>query len=56
MCGSYPEQWKSDWFAPSRRAAVEEVLRSREVFVEDLFDLLLDRLGFPPAVEPGGDG
>ncbi|MFE7586449.1 hypothetical protein ACFU5Y_33340 [Streptomyces gardneri] len=28
---------------------IEEVLRSREVFVEELFDALLDRLGFPEA-------
>lgn len=33
-------------------ASVEGVLRSRETFAEDLFDTLLDRLGFPPAVEP----
>ncbi|MFB7225712.1 hypothetical protein [Streptomyces sp. NPDC056227] len=35
-------------------ASIEEVLRSREVFVEDLFDELLDRLGFPEAVDPEG--
>jgi hypothetical protein len=31
----------------TERASVEEVLRSREVLVEDLLDLLRDRLGFP---------
>ncbi|RVU15269.1 hypothetical protein EOT10_39625 [Streptomyces antnestii] len=33
-------------------ASVQEVLRSGEVFVEELFDALLDRLGFPEAVDP----
>ncbi|MFB7512907.1 hypothetical protein [Streptomyces sp. NPDC056144] len=32
--------------------AIEEVLRSHEIFVEELFDALLDRLGFPAAVDP----
>ncbi|ATW50270.1 hypothetical protein [Streptomyces peucetius] len=36
-------------------AAVEDLLRAREVFVEDLFGELLDRLGFPEAVEPQDD-
>ncbi|MFD7320739.1 hypothetical protein ACFV9D_06555 [Streptomyces sp. NPDC059875] len=31
---------------------IEEVLRSHETFVEELFDALLDRLGFPAAVDP----
>ncbi|MFC0842299.1 hypothetical protein ACFH04_00895 [Streptomyces noboritoensis] len=35
-------------------ASIEEVLRSGETFAEDLFDTLLDRLGFPQAVEPDG--
>jgi len=35
-------------------ASIEEVLRSREVFVEELFDALLGRLGFPEAVDPEG--
>uniref|UniRef100_A0AAU2A127 Uncharacterized protein n=1 Tax=Streptomyces sp. NBC_00093 TaxID=2975649 RepID=A0AAU2A127_9ACTN len=34
---------------------VEEVLRSREAFVEDLFTTLLDRLGFPQAPEDSDD-
>ncbi|WUW19335.1 hypothetical protein OG521_00455 [Streptomyces sp. NBC_01463] len=33
-------------------ASIQEVLRSGEVFVEELFDALLDRLGFPEAVDP----
>jgi hypothetical protein len=39
-------------------ALIQEVLRSREVFVEELFDTLLDRLGFSEAVdpEPGSTG
>lgn len=35
-------------------ASIQEVLRSREVFAEELFDALLDRLGFPEAVDPEG--
>jgi hypothetical protein len=35
--------------------AVEVVLRSREVFVEDSFIALLDALGFPAAVTPAGE-
>ncbi|MEU6703444.1 hypothetical protein [Streptomyces wuyuanensis] len=31
---------------------IEEVLRSHETFVEELFDVLLDRLGFPEAPDP----
>ncbi|MGW2863640.1 hypothetical protein [Streptomyces sp. NPDC001205] len=33
-------------------AAIEGVLRSGETFAEDLFDTLLDRLGFPQACQP----
>jgi hypothetical protein len=36
-------------------ATVEAVLRSHEVFVEDLFVALLDALGFPPVVEPASE-
>lgn len=32
--------------------SIQEVLRSGEVFAEELFDELLDRLGFPAAVDP----
>ncbi|MFE6906819.1 hypothetical protein [Streptomyces erythrochromogenes] len=32
--------------------AVEAVLRSHEPFAEELFDTLLDHLGFPPAPDP----
>ncbi|XIE81634.1 hypothetical protein AB6O49_34725 [Streptomyces sp. SBR177] len=32
--------------------ATEEVMRSHETFVEELFDALLDLLGFPAAVDP----
>ncbi|MEU4256425.1 hypothetical protein AB0B42_10810 [Streptomyces fradiae] len=31
---------------------IEEALRSDRTFVEDLYDALLDRLGFPLAVDP----
>jgi hypothetical protein len=33
-------------------ASIEAVLRSHEVFVEESFTALLDRLGFPAAVDP----
>lgn len=36
-------------------AAVEVLLRSHQVFVEDLFVGLLDALGFPSAVEAGSE-
>ncbi|MFB6501362.1 MULTISPECIES: hypothetical protein [unclassified Streptomyces] len=36
----------------ARRSRIEETLCSRETFVEDLFDTLLDELGFPGATEP----
>ncbi|MFI8966488.1 hypothetical protein ACIGO8_30755 [Streptomyces sp. NPDC053493] len=35
---------------------IEEVLRSDETFVEELFATLLDRLGFPAAVAPEAEG
>ncbi|MFJ5780200.1 hypothetical protein [Streptomyces sp. NPDC093094] len=37
---------------PGRRSRIEQVLRSRETFAEDLFGELLDELGFPEPVEP----
>ena len=40
-------------FGPSvGRSAIKALLRSHEVFVEDLFASVVDALGFPPAVEP----
>ncbi|WP_406008704.1 hypothetical protein OG440_23225 [Streptomyces sp. NBC_00637] len=36
----------------TEQSRVEELLRSHETFVEDLFDALLDALGFPQAVVP----
>ncbi|MDX3074775.1 hypothetical protein [Streptomyces sp. MI02-7b] len=36
--------------------AVEEVLRSKETFAEELFAVLLDRLGFPAPVDPERSG
>ncbi|MFF8674648.1 hypothetical protein [Streptomyces sp. NPDC015242] len=33
--------------ATARQTRIEELLRSQETFVEDLFDALLDELGFP---------
>ncbi|WP_031147830.1 hypothetical protein OHA91_17010 [Streptomyces erythrochromogenes] len=33
-------------------AVIEAVLRSHEPFAEELFDTLLDHLGFPPAPDP----
>ncbi|MFF5971144.1 hypothetical protein ACFY7C_06405 [Streptomyces sp. NPDC012769] len=38
--------------AAATQREVEELLRSREVFVEDLFAGLLDRLGIPPPAAP----
>lgn len=38
--------------AAAEQGVVEEVLRSREVFVEDSFIALIDALGFPAAVAP----
>ncbi|MGX4695103.1 hypothetical protein [Streptomyces sp. JNUCC 63] len=35
-------------------SVVEQIFRGHETFAEDLFFTLLDRLGFPPAVDPGG--
>ncbi|MFF3738078.1 hypothetical protein [Streptomyces sp. NPDC002566] len=34
------------------RSRIEKLLRSRETFVEDVFSMLLDELGFPRAVQP----
>lgn len=33
-------------------ASIEAILRSHEVFVEESFTALLNRLGFPEAAEP----
>lgn len=41
-------------FGTNDQAAVEALLRSHEVFVEDLLDKLLDALGFPPPAAQGG--
>ncbi|MFF7214738.1 hypothetical protein ACFZAU_30055 [Streptomyces sp. NPDC008238] len=38
--------------AVGTRSRIEELLRSEETFVEDLFHALLDALGFPEATEP----
>lgn len=38
--------------ATAEQSRIEELLHSRETFAEDLFDALLDELGFPPATEP----
>lgn len=37
---------------PAVQARIEEVLRSKEVFAEEVFFNLLDALGFPAAAEP----
>ena len=37
---------------PAQQPLIEELLRSHETFVEDLFRSLLDALGFPDAVQP----
>ncbi|MEF9881098.1 hypothetical protein [Streptomyces sp. P9-A4] len=37
-------------------ATIKEVLRSHETFAEELFDTLLDRLGFPAASDPEAEG
>ncbi|MEU2079812.1 hypothetical protein [Streptomyces sp. NPDC013489] len=36
----------------AQKSRIEELLRARETFVEDLFDALLDELGFPEATKP----
>ncbi|MFJ5834972.1 hypothetical protein [Streptomyces sp. NPDC093089] len=36
--------------------AIEEILRSDETFAEEVFANLLDRLGFPEAVDPEAEG
>ncbi|WP_326770763.1 hypothetical protein OG978_44500 (plasmid) [Streptomyces sp. NBC_01591] len=38
--------------AVAQQPRIEEMLRSRETFVEDLFSTLLDELGFPKTTEP----
>ncbi|MFD9319031.1 hypothetical protein ACFWDQ_15275 [Streptomyces sp. NPDC060053] len=35
--------------APGQQSRIEELLRAQETFVEELFDALLDKLGFPEA-------
>ncbi|MET8647181.1 hypothetical protein [Streptomyces sp. NPDC004675] len=37
--------------ATAQQSRIEELLCSRETFVENLFSALLDELGFPPAVQ-----
>ncbi|OIJ63580.1 hypothetical protein [Streptomyces mangrovisoli] len=46
--------WAADAGVPAaaRQSRIEELLRSQETFVEDLFGALLDELGFPEAAEP----
>lgn len=36
----------------AQQSRIEELLRTRETFVEELFDTLLDELGFPEAAQP----
>jgi hypothetical protein len=36
--------------AAAQQPRIEELLRTQETFVEELFDALLDELGFPEAV------
>ncbi|MDQ1006148.1 hypothetical protein QFZ82_000633 [Streptomyces sp. V4I23] len=38
--------------AAAQQPRIEELLRSRETFAEDLFSTLLDELGFPKATQP----
>ncbi|MGV9255020.1 hypothetical protein [Streptomyces sp. NPDC003697] len=38
--------------ATAQQPRIEELLRSRETFAEDLFRALLDELGFPQAAQP----
>ncbi|GAA3794466.1 hypothetical protein [Streptomyces chiangmaiensis] len=38
--------------ATARQSRIEELLRSRETFAEDLCSALLDELGFPQAAQP----
>ncbi|MFE7245473.1 hypothetical protein [Streptomyces sp. NPDC057580] len=42
----------SGMLAAAQQPRIEELLRSRETFMEDLFSMLLDALGFPKATEP----
>ncbi|MFD4373809.1 hypothetical protein [Streptomyces sp. NPDC058486] len=37
--------------AAAQQSRIEELLRARETFVEELFDALLDELGFPEAAQ-----
>ncbi|MET9935629.1 MULTISPECIES: hypothetical protein [unclassified Streptomyces] len=37
--------------AAAQQSRIEELLRGRETFVEELFDALLDKLGFPEAAQ-----
>ncbi|GHA08043.1 hypothetical protein GCM10010372_04190 [Streptomyces tauricus] len=37
--------------ATAQQARIEELLRAQETFVEELFDALLDQLGFPEAAD-----
>lgn len=45
--------WASaaDVRAAAQQSRIEELLRAREAFVEELFDALLDELGFPEAAQ-----
>ncbi|MGV9887232.1 hypothetical protein [Streptomyces sp. NPDC003395] len=38
--------------ATAQQSRIEELLRAQETFVEELFDALLDELGFPKAAHP----
>ncbi|MCG7205736.1 hypothetical protein [Streptomyces arenae] len=38
--------------ATAQQPRIEDLLRSRETFTEDLFSALLDELGFPQATQP----
>lgn len=38
--------------ATAQQSGIEELLRSRDTFAEDLFSVLLDQLGFPQAAQP----
>ncbi|MEU1201643.1 hypothetical protein ABZ446_36270 [Streptomyces sp. NPDC005813] len=38
--------------ATAQQSRIEELLRSQETFAEELFDALLDGLGFPEAAQP----
>ncbi|WP_405851828.1 hypothetical protein OG361_03735 [Streptomyces sp. NBC_00090] len=36
----------------AQQSRIEELLRARETFAEDLFSAVLDELGFPKAPQP----